>query len=53
MDVHRPSASGNQNLEISRTESVYTLINPEFGTYTDDPSFESDTSSSESDYDTR
>jgi hypothetical protein len=51
-DVHcayiEDSTSSHQNMNVSRVESVYTFINPEFGIHAGDPSSESDCSSSES-----
>ena len=49
MDVAPTSA----NLDISRIESLSISVNPEFGLYHDDPSFESDSTSLESDHDGR
>ena len=41
------------NLDISRVESVSTSINAAFGLHNEGPSFESDSSSSDSDSDVR
>jgi hypothetical protein len=43
----------SDNIDVSRIESLSISVNPEFGLYHEDPSFESDSRSLESEHDTR
>ena len=47
------SASAHELLNASQTENLSKSLNPEFGMYSEDLSFDSETTSSESDHDGR